>query len=75
MAAKKKVSFEAGMEQLEQLVSQLEKGEMPLDRSFAAYEQGVKLLGELRAQLEAGQARVMELTAQGEKPFTEDEAQ
>lgn len=74
MAAKKKISFEQGMEQLEALVGQLEKGEMPLEQSFSAYEKGMALLSEMRAQLQAGQARVMELTDRGEMPFAEDEA-
>ena len=43
MAARKKLSFEQGMEELEALVSALEKGEMTLDQSFSAYEKGVAL--------------------------------
>lgn len=73
MAAKKKISFEEGVAQLEALVGQLEKGEMPLEQSFSAYEKGMALLSEMRAQLQAGEARVMQLTDGGEKPFTEDE--
>lgn len=72
MAAKKKLSFEQGMEELEALVSGLEKGEMTLDQSFSAYEKGVALLGELRAQLKAGEGRVMALTGQGEAPLKEE---
>lgn len=72
MAARKKLSFEQGMEELEALVSALEKGEMTLDQSFSAYEKGVALLGELRAQLKAGEGRVMVLTGQGEAPLKEE---
>lgn len=73
MATKKKPSFEEGMQQLEEIVTQLEKGEMPLDQSFAAYEKGMGMLKELREQLKAGEARIMEWTAQGEKPFEEEQ--
>lgn len=72
MAARKKLSFEQGMEELEALVSALEKGEMTLDQSFSAYEKGVALLEELRAQLKAGEGRVMALIGQGEAPLKEE---
>lgn len=68
-------SFEEDMEQLENLVARLEKGDMPLDEAFDAYEKGVELLGGLRAQLKAGEARIMELTKKGEIiPFREGES-
>ena len=67
MAADKVVSFEEGMETLEALVKRLEKGELPLEESFAAYEQAKGLLGRLGDMLDAGEARMLELTGQGER--------
>ena len=40
----KEVSFEEAFQQLEALAQRLESGEVPLEESIQAYEQGVKLL-------------------------------
>lgn len=64
-----KLTFEAGMQELEQLVAQLEKGEMPLEESFKAFERGMKISEKLRKILNDGDARIRELTASGEKPL------
>lgn len=42
-AAKKKVSFEEAMEQLEGVVKELEGGDISLDSLLEKYTQGVKL--------------------------------
>ena len=64
-----KFTYEAGIKELEQIVEQLEKGEMPLEESFKAFEKGVKLSEKLRKILDDGDARIRELTATGEKAF------
>ncbi|MEF9972656.1 MAG: exodeoxyribonuclease VII small subunit [Clostridia bacterium] len=74
MAVKKKQTFEEGLSELEQLVERLEAGELPLDQSFKAYEQGIALSKMLEKTLDDGEKRIaelMELTDQGEKPFEE----
>ena len=43
---------------------------MPLEDSFAAFEEGAKLLETLTKMLDAGEKRVMELTGEGEKPLS-----
>ncbi|MBR7041298.1 MAG: exodeoxyribonuclease VII small subunit [Clostridia bacterium] len=60
-------SFESGMAELEEIVSALEKGEMSLDDSFKAYQKGVKLYSRLKALLDEGDRKIIELTSQGEK--------
>ena len=60
-------SFESGMAELEEIVSALEKGEMTLDDSFTAYQKGVKLYSRLKALLDEGDRKIIELTSQGEK--------
>lgn len=67
--AEKIKSFEAGMEQLEALVASLEQGSLPLEKSFKAYEQGMHLISQLSALLDAGEARIAVLTEEGEAPF------
>ncbi|MDL2206175.1 exodeoxyribonuclease VII small subunit [Eubacteriales bacterium OttesenSCG-928-N13] len=67
------MSFEQGLEQLEALVRALEEGKLPLDESFDAYEQGMKLLGKLEAQLKTSEAKIKQLTKTGERDLTEED--
>jgi len=59
----KQWSFEEGMAELERLVDELESGELPLDKCFAAYEQGVALIKVLKNKLNEGEARIVALKA------------
>ena len=53
-----KQSFEDGMRALEGLVSRLESGNLPLEESLAAFEQGVAVLRALHEQLGEVERRV-----------------
>lgn len=64
-----KEGFEAGVKRLEKLVEALEGGKMPLEESFHAYEEGARLLKQLKRQLTSYESRVRVLTPSGE---TED---
>ena len=44
MAAKEKKKFEDAVEELEKVVEQLESGELSLEDSLAAFENGVRLV-------------------------------
>jgi exodeoxyribonuclease VII small subunit len=50
--------FEASLEALEQLVEQMERGDMGLEESLAAYERGVGLYRRCQAALEQAELRV-----------------
>ena len=63
---KKKITFEAGMEELEALVKQLESGDISLEDSFKAYEKAVALRDSLNALLDEGDKRIRVLTDAGE---------
>jgi len=56
------VSFEAGLQQLESIVKEMESGELPLERALELYETGMKLSESCRKQLEAAETRVEILT-------------
>lgn len=62
-------TYEDGIRELEKIVEQLERGEMPLEESFKAFERGMKLSEKLKKILNDGDARIRELTATGEKPL------
>lgn len=53
-----KQSFEEGMRALEGIVSRLEGGNLPLEESLAAFEQGVAVLRALHEQLGEVERRV-----------------
>lgn len=63
---KKKLNFEQGMQELEQLVRALENGEMTLEESFKAYERAMELKKALEKLLDEGDARIRVLTQSGE---------
>jgi len=50
--------FEAALQQLEHLVEDMERGEMTLDASLAAYERGVGLYRSCQQALEQAELRV-----------------
>ena len=58
-------SYEAALQELEQLVARLEGGDMPLEQLLAGYQRGAELLKFCRARLEAVEAQVKVLD-QGE---------
>ncbi len=65
-------SFEEATRRLAQIVAELEGGELPLDRSLALFEEGVRLARGAEQRLDRAERRVEELLAvdpQG-KPLT-----
>ncbi len=69
--AKKQVSFEEKLMELEGLVRKMEGGSLPLSEALAAYEAGMKLSKELTAELSAAEKRMLELSG-GETVPMED---
>ena len=67
MAAKKDQppNFEDGLEQLEQVVSELEDGDLPLEKSLQLFEKGMKLSEGCRKQLQGAEAKVEILLRKG----------
>jgi exodeoxyribonuclease VII small subunit len=57
-AAPAALAFEQSLDQLEQLVQRMEKGELSLDDSLAAYERGVGLFRQCQQALEQAELRV-----------------
>lgn len=67
------VSFESAMAELEQLVTNMESGELPLEASVAAYQRGSELVQYCAAQLERVEKQVKVLEGDMLKPFATDE--
>ena len=73
--AKKKITFEEGMQELEGIVRALEQGQMPLEESFKAGEKATLLQKTLQDMLDEGDRRIRVLTENGERTLDgEDEA-
>jgi len=51
-------SLEAALAELEKIVSGMEQGELPLERSLAAYKRGAELLKYCQAALQDAQQQV-----------------
>ena len=54
----KPASYEAALQELEQLVVQLESGDMPLEQLLTHYQRGAELLAFCRDRLEAVEGQV-----------------
>ena len=52
------MSFEAALERLEQIVKQLEQGDLPLEGSLELFEEGMRLSGVCRKRLEEVENKV-----------------
>lgn len=58
---KKKLSFEDALKRLEEIVSQLESGEISLDESLKAFEEGRELVSFCLNKLDEAEQKVKKL--------------
>ncbi|WP_311222766.1 MULTISPECIES: exodeoxyribonuclease VII small subunit [unclassified Acidovorax] len=66
------VSYEAALEELEQLVGRIESGQLPLDQMLAGYQRGAALLTFCRNRLEAVQDQIKVLDEGALQPWTQE---
>ena len=70
------MSFEEALRALEDIVTRLERGDVPLEQSIALYETGAKLKKQCEERLNAAQMRVEAIrlsengTPEGTEPFS-----
>ena len=71
------LSFEAGLQELERIVKELEKGDLPLEQSLNLFESGMRLSADCKRQLEEAESRVEILMKRGSEvvavPFKPDQ--
>jgi len=53
-----KTSFEAAMQELEEIVVEMEKGDIPLEDSLKKFERGIQLARQSQQQLKAAEQKV-----------------
>ena len=56
--------FEDSLKQLEIIVSQLEKGDLPLEDSIKLFEEGIRLSSACKEELDAAEGKVQVLLKQ-----------
>lgn len=61
------LTFEAALKQLEEIVTRLERGDVPLEESIAIYERGEALKQRCEALLSQAEERVEKIRASGGK--------
>ena len=59
--AQKKLSFEEAMQRLDEIVRQLERGDVALDASLALFEEGSALISQCSKQLDTAEQKVVML--------------
>ena len=65
-------SYEAALQELEQLVERVESGQLPLDGLLAGYQRGAALLEFCRARLQAVQEQIKVLDDGALQPWTQE---
>lgn len=66
-------SYEAALQELEQLVAKLESGDMPLEQLLTQYQRGAELMDFCRERLAAVEAQVKVLDQGVLKTWNSDE--
>lgn len=63
--AEKTKDFESSLKELEEIVSQLEAGDLPLERSLELFERGIKLSRECQKRLDEAERKLEMLVKSG----------
>ena len=64
------MSFEQAMAELEQVVGQLERGDVPLEDSIKLYERGAELKKRCETKLKEAEEKVAQITLGGDGQAT-----
>ena len=67
MQEEQKMTFEEAMAKLEEILSKMDRGEVPLEESMENFEQGMKLIAHCEALLNSYERRISKLTGYGEE--------
>lgn len=59
-------SLEEVFKELDQIIAQMESGELPLNQAFSMYEQGVAKVKQCNEKLDLIEKKMLELNAVGE---------
>ena len=71
-ALKPPETYEAALEELEQLAGLIESGQLPLEQLLTGYQRGAELLKFCRGKLEAVENQIKVLDEGALKPWTQE---
>jgi exodeoxyribonuclease VII small subunit len=69
VSGKKEMSFEEGLQRLEEIVERLSSEEISLDESFKIYEEGSKLIKYCSGKITEYEGKIKTLTEEFESSF------
>lgn len=69
---KKKETYESKLLKLEEILKEMETGEVTLDESIKKYEEGMKLYGELYKALQKAEGKIKILSGEKEEDFIQE---
>lgn len=67
-----KISFEENMKKLEEIATELEKGDLDLDTSVAKFEEGMKISKECSEMLEKAEKKITMLIKNDDGELSEE---
>ncbi|MGK0441476.1 MAG: exodeoxyribonuclease VII small subunit [Pseudohongiellaceae bacterium] len=70
--AKKNINFEKSLDQLEELVEDMEHGDLSLEESLKAFEKGIKLTRDCQSALNQAEQKVQMLVEEDDELTTVD---
>jgi exodeoxyribonuclease VII small subunit len=70
--AKTKMTFEESMSRLEEIVSELEKNEKPLDETITLFEEGLQLVKSCDEKLKGYEAKIDQLVKNNGSETTDE---
>ena len=68
----KEIKFEEGMERLEQIANELEKGNLDLDESVKKFEEGMKISKQCSDMLQEAEKKITMLIKNSDGEFQEE---
>lgn len=69
--AKEKLTFEQALEKLEEIVTQIEDGKIPLEESIEKYARGIELIKQCRVILDSAEKKI-QILSKGEGAALEE---
>ena len=76
MGEKEKFDFNAGIDELERLVKEMEQGDLNLDRALKNFEKGITLVKKCQSELMMAEQKITKLTQEDNyqvgQPFNPD---
>jgi exodeoxyribonuclease VII small subunit len=61
----KDMKYEDALKKLNEIMLKLESGEIPLEKTFEMYEEGIKLIAFCRQQLTEAEGKILKITKSG----------